>query len=82
MSTLEQARVTYILSKVELDIIGQSNINVQQAIKTKNHTILAIMSDQLRNAMLNQDNKEVIDGQQAIHLLVRLVNQKEDLKKC
>lgn len=69
MSTLEQARVTYILSKVELDIIGQSNINVQQAIKTKNHTILAIMSDQLRNAMLNQDNKEVIDGQQAIHKL-------------
>lgn len=69
MTNLEQARVTYILSKVELDIIGQSNLNVQQAIRTKSNTTLAVMSEQIRNAVFNQENKEVIDGQQAIYKL-------------
>ena len=59
MANLEKSRVMYRLSK-------KSNRNVQIAIRTQVNNSMALMAQQLRNAVLNAKTKEVLEGQKAM----------------
>lgn len=66
MSNLEKSRVMYKLSLGQLTLIKRSNRNVQTTIHTQMDNSMALMSQQLRNAVLNAKNREVMEGQKAI----------------
>ena len=69
MSNLEKSRVMYCLSFGQLSLIKRSNRNVQTSIHTQMDNSLTLMSQQLRNAVLNAKNREVLEGQKAISRL-------------
>lgn len=69
MSNLEKSRVMYCLSLGQLSLIKRSNRNVQISIHTQMDNSMALMSQQLRNAVLNAKNREVLEGQKAISRL-------------
>lgn len=66
MHNLEQSRVMYRLSLGQLSLIKSSNRNVQTSIHTQMRNSMTLMSQQLRNAVLNAKNREVLEGQKAI----------------
>jgi len=66
MSNLEKSRVMYALSLGQLSLIKRSNRNVQTSIHTRMDNSMALLSQQLRNAVLNAKNREVLEGQRAI----------------
>lgn len=66
MSNLEKSRVMYKLSLGQLTLIKRSNRNVQTTIHTQMDNSMALMGQQLRNAVLNAKNREVMEGQKAI----------------
>lgn len=66
MGHLEDARIMYRLSVAELTLTGKSNRNMQEAINTQAQLTTAFISLQIRNAMLNEKVKEVVEGHKAI----------------
>lgn len=69
LSNLEKSRVMYCLSLGQLRLIKRSNRNVQISIHTQVDNSMALMGQQLRNAVLNAKNREVLEGQKAISRL-------------
>lgn len=57
MANLEKSRVMYRLSIGQLALIKKSNRNVQIAIRTQVNNSMALMAQQLRNAVLNAQNQ-------------------------
>lgn len=66
MNNLKKSRIMYYLSVGQLSLIKRSNIDVQIAINTQVSNSLALVGQQLRNAILNAQTKEVLEGQNAI----------------
>lgn len=76
MANLEKSRVMYKLSIGQLALIKKSNRNVQIAIRTQENNSMALLAQQLRNAVLNAKTKEVLEGQKAInHLNEELIKE-------
>ena len=69
MNNLEKSRVMYYLSIAQLHLIKQSNINVQVSVRTQSENCITLIGQQLRNAVLNAKNQEVIEGQKALSRL-------------
>lgn len=69
MNNLEKSRVMYSLSLGQLALIKRSNRNVQISIHTQVNNSMALMGQQLRNAVLNAKTREVLEGQKAISRL-------------
>ena len=59
----------YYLSIAQLHLIKQSNINVQVSVRTQSENCITLIGQQLRNAVLNAKNQEVIEGQKALSRL-------------
>lgn len=66
LANLEKSRVMYCLSLGQLALIRRSNRNVQMSINTQMANSMALMGQQLRNAVLNAKNREVLEGQKVI----------------
>lgn len=66
MSNLEKSRVMYHLSLGQLSLIKRSNRNVQISIHTQVDNSMALIGQQLRNAVLNAKTREVLEGQKAL----------------
>lgn len=66
MSNLEKSRVMYYLSLGQLSLIRRSNRNVQISIHTQVDNSMALIGQQLRNAVLDAKTREVLEGQKAI----------------
>lgn len=66
MSNLEKSRVAYKLSVAELALVKKGNTNVQISIHTQASNTMALIGQQLRNAILNAETKEVVEGQKAL----------------
>lgn len=66
MNNLEKSRIMYYLSIGQLSLIRRSNRNVQIAIHTQVNNSMALVGQQLRNALHNAITKEVMEGQNAI----------------
>ena len=66
MNNLEKSRVMYYLSVGQLSLIKRANRNVQISINTQVSNSMALMGQQLRNAVLNAKTREVLDGQKAL----------------
>lgn len=66
MANLEKSRVMYHLSIGQLSLIKRSNRNVQISIHTQVDNSMALIGQQLRNAVINAKTREVLEGQQAI----------------
>lgn len=66
MNNLEKSRIMYYLSVGQLSLIKKSNIDVQIAINTQVNNSMALVGQQLRNALLNAKTREVLEGQNAI----------------
>ncbi len=74
LTNLEKSRVMYYLSLGQLMLIKRSNKNVQIAIHTQSDNCISLIAQQLRNAVLNAKNQEVIEGQKALsHLSDELI---------
>lgn len=69
MSNLEKSRVMHRLSLGQLALIKRSNRNVQISIHTQMGNSMALLGQQLRNAVLNAKTNEVLEGQKAISRL-------------
>ena len=69
MNNLEKSRNMYYLSIAQLHLIKQSNINVQVSVRTQSENCITLIGQQLRNAVLNAKNQEVIEGQKALSRL-------------
>lgn len=69
LTNLEKSRVMYYLSLGQLTLIKRSNRNVQIAIHTQSDNCMSLIAQQLRNAVLNAKNQEVIEGQKALSRL-------------
>ena len=69
MGNLEKSRAMYQLSIAQLALVKHSNENVQISINTQKHNTLTLLSQQLRNAVLDAKTREVLDGQKALTVL-------------
>ncbi len=69
MNNLEKSRVMYYLSMAQLKLIGRSNRNVQISIRTQVNNSIALLGQQMRNAILDAKTHEVLEGQKAINRL-------------
>lgn len=66
MNNLEKSRIMYYLSIAQLSLIRKSNRNVQITIHTQVNESMGLIGQQLRNALLNAQTREVLEGQNAI----------------
>ncbi len=66
MNNLEKSRIMYYLSIAQLSLIRKSNRNVQITIHTQVNESMSLIGQQLRNALLNAQTREVLEGQNAI----------------
>ena len=66
---LEKSRAAYGLSLGQLSIQKSTNENIQIAVSTQKHNSMAVAAQQLRNAMLEARNRQVLDGQRSITAL-------------
>ncbi len=66
LANLEKSRIMYHLSLGQLSLIIRGNRNVQISIHTQVDNSMALISQQLRNALLNAKTQEVLEGQKAI----------------
>lgn len=69
LSNLERSRVLYHLSCAELSSIRKSNYQTQTGIRTQMNNSMALLGQQLRNAIHDAKNQEVLEGQKAINRL-------------
>lgn len=66
MNILESSRIMYHLSLGQTAIIKRGNTDVQMTIHTQVNHVMAVIGQQLRNAVLDAKTKEVLEGQTAI----------------
>lgn len=66
---LEKSRAAYGLSLGQLSIQKSTNENIQIAVSTQKHNSMSVASQQLRNAMLEARNRQVLEGQRSITAL-------------
>lgn len=66
MNNLEKSRIMYQLSLGQLALVKRSNRNVQVSIHTQVDNSMALIGQQLRNAVLDAKTREVLEGQKAI----------------
>ncbi len=66
LANLEKSRVMYHLSIGQLALVKRGNRNVQIAIHTQVDNSMALIGQQLRNAVLDAKTREVLEGQKAI----------------
>lgn len=66
MNNLEKSRIMYHLSMGQLSLIKRGNRNVQISIHTQVNNSMALIGQQLRNAVLDAKTREVLEGQKAI----------------
>lgn len=66
MGNLEKSRIMYHLSIGQLALIKRGNTNVQISIHTQVDNSMALIGQQLRNAVLDAKTREVLEGQTAI----------------
>ncbi|MDO4282554.1 MAG: toxic anion resistance protein [Clostridia bacterium] len=66
LTNLEKSRAMYKLSIGQLALTERGNRNMQITIHTQKNNSMALISQQLRNAVLDAKNREVLEGQQAI----------------
>lgn len=66
LNNLDKSRVAYKLSIGQLNLIARSNLNVQVAINTQVENSMTLIGQQLRNALLDAKNREVMEGQKAL----------------
>lgn len=69
MNNLEKSRIMYHLSIGQLALIKRGNTNVQISIHTQMNNSMALIGQQLRNAVLDAKTREVLEGQTAISRL-------------
>ncbi len=69
MANLEKSRIMYHLSVGQLTLIRRGNRNVQISIHTQVDNSMALIGQQLRNAVLDAKTREVLEGQKAISRL-------------
>lgn len=69
LNNLKKSRVMYYLSIAQLSLIKRSNKNVQISVHTQADNCTTLIGQQLRNAVLNAKNQEVIEGQKALSRL-------------
>lgn len=69
LSNLEKSRAAFKISIGQLMLSERANRNIQIAVNTQKDQTMAIATQQIRNAVLDAKNKEVLEGQKA---LVRL----------
>lgn len=72
LENLKKSRVMYYLSLAQLNLTKKSNRNVQISISTQSSNCITLIGQQMRNAVLDAKNREVIEGQKA---LVRLSDE-------
>lgn len=66
VAVLEDFRVANQISIGQLVLTKKGNTSLQTAVYTQKDYSMAMMSQQLRNAVLNAENREVLEGQKAI----------------
>ena len=66
MANLEKSRAMYQLSLGQLRLVKHSNENVQISLNTQMNNTLTLLSQQLRNAVLDAKTREVLEGQKAL----------------
>lgn len=66
---LEKSRAAYGLSLGQLSVQKSTNENIQIAVMTQKHNSMAVASQQLRNALLEARNRQVLEGQRSIAAL-------------
>lgn len=66
MINLEKMRGAYYISLGQLAEMAKSNKNMQMVIQTQAKYCIALVGQQLRNALLNAQINEVVKGQKAI----------------
>lgn len=66
MVNLEKSRVANGISIAQLSQIQQTNLDLQLSIKTEVNNSMALLGQQLRNAVLNAKNEEVLKGKKSI----------------
>ncbi len=66
MMNLEKMRGAYYISLAQLAEMAKSNQNMQMVIQTQAKYCIALIGQQLRNALLNTQIDEVVKGQKAI----------------
>lgn len=80
MRVLEKARVAYYISLGQLSLELDTNTNVQTVIHTQTKWAMTQLAQQLRNAVLNAHNKEVMEAQKSLDILNDKIIQ--DVSKC
>ena len=66
---LEKSRAAYGLSLGQLSAQKATNENIQIAVVTQKHHSMAVAAQQLRNALLEARNRQVLEGQKSITAL-------------
>lgn len=66
---LEKSRAAYGLSLGQLSVQKTTNENIQIAVMTQKRHSMAVASQQLRNALLEARNRQVLEGQKSISAL-------------
>lgn len=66
LKNLEKSRDMYYLSIGQLILSGKANRNLQICLHTQAENLMTLISQQLRNSVLNAKTQEVLDGQKAI----------------
>lgn len=66
LANLEKSKAMGQLSMGQLDLIKESNVSLQIALKTQKANSMNLASQQIRNAVLNQKNKQALEGQKML----------------
>lgn len=69
MLNLENSRQLYMLAVAQLLITERTNKKVQMTVTTKTKKTLTHISQQIRTAILNEKNREVMEGQKQLFRL-------------
>lgn len=69
MNNLNNSRSMYKLSLGQLKLIKESNRNMQIVVRTQKNNVMAVIGQQMRNAVLNAKNQQVLEGKKAISRL-------------
>ena len=66
---LEKSRAAYGISLAQLSAQKSTNENIQISVSTQKHNSMSVASQQLRNALLERRNRQVLEGQKSITAL-------------
>lgn len=75
LANLDKSRLMYYLSGGELKIIKNANIDTRASIQMQVNNNAALIGQQLRNGIHNENNRQAIEGQKALNALNEEVMQ-------